>query len=194
MAQTISFGVPATLALAALVLIVGRRFVGSIELLQRHSIPPAVVGGLVAAVLFSVMHGFGTDVSFAAGLQPGMMLAFFATVGLSADLRMLVQGGALLARFAVAVLLMLIVQNLVGVFAARAMGIDPAIGLLAGSITMAGGHGTGAAWGERFAQSYGIEAAPAIAIATATFGLIAGGLVGGPVARRLVEQLAALGQ
>jgi ESS family glutamate:Na+ symporter len=194
MAQTISFGVPATLALAALVLIVGRRFVGSIQLLQRHSIPPAVVGGLVAAMLFSVMHGFGTNVSFAAGLQPGMMLAFFATVGLSADLRMLVQGGALLARFAVAVLLMLAVQNLVGVFAARAMGIDPAIGLLAGSITMAGGHGTGAAWGERFAQSYGIEAAPAIAIAAATFGLIAGGLVGGPVSRRLVEQLAARGQ
>jgi ESS family glutamate:Na+ symporter len=194
MAQTISFGVPATLALAALVLIVGRRFVGSIALLQRHSIPPAVVGGLVAAVVFSVMHGFGTNVSFASGLQPGMMLAFFATVGLSADLRMLVQGGALLARFAVAVLLMLVVQNLVGVFAARAMGIDPAIGLLAGSITMAGGHGTGAAWGERFAQSYGLEAAPAIAIAAATFGLIAGGLVGGPVARRLVEQLAARGQ
>ena len=191
MAQTLSFGVPATLVLAALVLIVGRRLVGSIERLQRHSIPPAVVGGLVAAVLFSVMHGFGTDVSFAAGLQPGMMLAFFATVGLSADLRMLVQGGA---RFAIGVLLMLVVQNLVGVFAARAMGIDPAIGLLAGSITMAGGHGTGAAWGERFAQSYGIEAAPAIAIAAATFGLIAGGLVGGPVARRLVEQLAARGQ
>jgi ESS family glutamate:Na+ symporter len=194
MAQTVSFGVPATLALAALVLIVGRRLVGSIERLQRHSIPPAVVGGLVAAALFSVLHALGTDVSFATGLQPGIMLAFFATIGLSADLRMLVQGGALLARFAVAVLLMLVVQNLVGVLAARAMGIDPAIGLLAGSITMAGGHGTGAAWGERFAQTYGIEAAPAIAIAAATFGLVAGGLVGGPVARRLVEQLAARGR
>ena len=194
MAQTVSFGVPATLALAALVLIVGRRLVGSIERLQRHSIPPAVVGGLVAAALFSVLHALGTDVSFAAGLQPGIMLAFFATIGLSADLRTLVQGGALLARFAVAVLLMLGVQNLVGVLAARAMGIDPAIGLLAGSITMAGGHGTGAAWGERFAQTFGIEAAPAIAIAAATFGLVAGGLVGGPVARRLVEQLAARGR
>jgi ESS family glutamate:Na+ symporter len=123
-----------------------------------------------------------------------MMLAFFATVGLGADLRMLARGGPRLVRFAIAVLLMLVAQNLVGVLGARALGVDPAIGLLAGSITMAGGHGTGAAWGAKFADAFGIQAAPGIAIAAATFGLVAGGLVGGPVARRLVERLAAQGR
>ena len=194
MPALVEFGVPATLALAALVLAVGRGLLAAVPVLQRHSIPAAVVGGLVAAAIAGALHVAGTDLAFARGLQPGMMLAFFATVGLGADLRMLARGGSRLARFAIAVLLMLVAQNAVGVLAARLLGVDPAIGLLAGSITMAGGHGTGAAWGAKFAASFGIQAAPAIAIAAATFGLVAGGLVGGPVARRLVERLAAQGR
>jgi ESS family glutamate:Na+ symporter len=194
MPALVEFGVPATLALAALVLAVGRGVLSAVPALQRHSIPAAVVGGLIAAAIAGALHAAGTDLAFAKGLQPGMMLAFFATVGLGADLRMLARGGSRLARFAIAVLLMLVAQNAVGVLAARLLGVDPAIGLLAGSITMAGGHGTGAAWGAKFAESFGIQAAPAIAIAAATFGLVAGGLVGGPVARRLVERLAAQGR
>jgi ESS family glutamate:Na+ symporter len=193
MPAILEFGVPATLALAALVLAVGRAVLSAVPVLQRHSIPAAVVGGLIAAAFAAVLHASGTDLAFAKDLQPGMMLAFFATVGLGADLRMLARGGSRLVRFAIAVLLMLIVQNAVGVLAARLLGVDPAIGLLAGSITMAGGHGTGAAWGAKFAESFGIQAAPAIAMAAATFGLVAGGLVGGPVARRLVERLSAQG-
>lgn len=194
MPAVLEFGVPATLALAALVLAVGRGVLAAVPALQRHSIPAAVVGGLIAAAIGGALHVAGTDLAFAKGLQPGMMLAFFATVGLGADLRMLARGGSRLARFAVAVLLMLVAQNAVGVLAARLLGVDPAIGLLAGSITMAGGHGTGAAWGAKFAESFGLAAAPTIAIAAATFGLVAGGLVGGPVARRLVERLAAQGR
>jgi ESS family glutamate:Na+ symporter len=194
MPATLEFGVPATLALAALVLAVGRGVLSAVPVLQRHSIPAAVVGGLIAAALAAGLHAMGTGVAFAGGLQSGMMLAFFATVGLGADLRMLARGGSRLVRFAIAVLLMLVAQNTVGVLAARALGVDPAIGLLAGSITMAGGHGTGAAWGGKFAESFGLQAAPALALAAATFGLVAGGLVGGPVARRLVERLAAQGR
>jgi ESS family glutamate:Na+ symporter len=194
MPASLEFGVPATLALAALVLAIGRGVLSRVSVLQQHSIPAAVVGGLIAAALAGALHAAGTDLRFAGGLQPGMMLAFFATVGLGADLRMLARGGPRLVRFAIAVLLMLVAQNLVGVLGARALGVDPAIGLLAGSITMAGGHGTGAAWGAKFADAFGIQAAPGIAIAAATFGLVAGGLVGGPVARRLVERLAAQGR
>src|SRR5262249_26860746 len=84
-------------------------------------------------------------------------------------------------------------QNIVGVGAALAMRIDPVIGLIAGSVTMAGGHGTGAAWGQRFADMFGLTAAPGIALATATFGLVMGGVIGGPVAERLVTRLAAKG-
>jgi len=79
------------------------------------------------------------------------------------------------------------------VFVAKAMGIDPLIGLIAGSVTMAGGHGTGAAWGQRFAEVFGLTEAPVVGLASATFGLIMGGIIGGPVAMRLIRRLQARG-
>lgn len=187
------FAVPATLAIAALALVVGRGLVARIPLLQKYSIPEAVVGGLAAASLIAVLHGAGLRFTFDTSLQPSLMLAFFATIGLGADVRMLARGGIALLLFTACVVGMLVLQNVVGIGAAMAMGIDPLIGLIAGSVTMAGGHGTGAAWGQRFAESFGLAAAPGIALATATFGLIMGGLVGGPVARRLIERLKAQG-
>jgi ESS family glutamate:Na+ symporter len=121
------------------------------------------------------------------------MLTFFASIGLGADARMLARGGVALLLFTACVVGMLVMQNLIGVGTAWAMGIDPLIGLIAGSVTMSGGHGTGAAWGQKFAESFGLVAAPGIALAAATFGLMMGGLVGGPVAHRLIERLKARG-
>ncbi len=187
------FGVPATLALAALVLVIGRRFVERIEFLQKYSIPEPVVGGLVAALLISVLHVAGARITFDTSLQPGLMLAFFASVGLGADARMLARGGMALLLFTACVVAMLVMQNVIGVGAAWAMGIDPLIGLIAGSVTMSGGHGTGAAWGQRFAQTFGLAAAPGIALAAATFGLVMGGILGGPVAHRLIVRLKSRG-
>jgi len=183
----------ATLAIAALVLLIGRLLVSRVELLQRYSLPEAVVGGLVAVVLAAILHAASIQVSFDTSLQPSLMLAFFATIGLGADVKMLVRGGLALVLFTACVVGMLLVQNVVGVGAALVMRIDPVIGLIAGSVTMAGGHGTGAAWGQRFADTFGLTGAPAIALATATFGLIMGGLVGGPVAERLIQRLKAQG-
>ena len=183
----------ATLAIAALVLLIGRLLVSRVELLQRYSLPEAVVGGLVAVVLAAILHAASIQVSFDTSLQPSLMLAFFATIGLGADVKMLVRGGLALVLFTACVVGMLFVQNVVGVGAALVMRIDPVIGLIAGSVTMAGGHGTGAAWGQRFADTFGLTGAPAIALATATFGLIMGGLVGGPVAERLIQRLKAQG-
>ncbi len=194
MNQTIEFSVPATLALAALVLIVGRALINRVAFLQRYSIPAAVVGGLLAAVTAALLHVRGIHLAFDKSLQPSLMLAFFATVGLGADVRMLARGGKMLLIFTLAIIAMLVIQNLIGFGMAKMLGIDPLIGLIAGSITMAGGHGTGAAWGQKFADAYGLTAAPTLALAAATFGLVAGGLIGGPVSRRLVEQLAARGE
>jgi ESS family glutamate:Na+ symporter len=188
------FAIPATLATAALVLIVGRRLVASIGLLQKYSIPEAVVGGLAAASLIALLHAFGLRVTFDTALQPSLMLAFFATIGLGADVRMLARGGVALLLFALCVVGMLVMQNAIGIGAAKVMGVDPVIGLIAGSVTMSGGHGTGAAWGQKFAGTFGLPAAPGIALAAATFGLIMGGLVGGPVARRLIQRLKAQGK
>jgi glutamate:Na+ symporter, ESS family len=187
------FGVPATLAIAALVLVVGRRLIEHVAFLRKYSIPEPVVGGLVAALLITLAHIAGVKVGFDTSLQPGLMLAFFATIGLGADARMLARGGIPLLIFTACVAGMLIMQNIIGVGAAWAMGLDPLIGLIAGSVTMAGGHGTGAAWGQRFAENFGLAAAPGIALAAATFGLMIGGLIGGPVAQRLIERLKARG-
>jgi glutamate:Na+ symporter, ESS family len=192
--MNLQFGIPATLAIAALVLIIGRRLVERIGFLQKYSIPEAVVGGLVTASLIALLHGFGLRVTFDTALQPSLMLAFFATIGLGADVRMLARGGLALVLFTLCVVGMLVMQDAIGVGAAKAMGVDPVIGLIAGSVTMAGGHGTGAAWGQRFAQTFGVAAAPSIALASATFGLIMGGLIGGPVARRLIERLKTQGK
>lgn len=190
----ISLGIPATLAIAALVLVVGRQLIERIGFLRKYSIPEPVVGGLLTAVLVAALHAMGVRIAFDTALQPGLMLAFFATIGLGADARMVAKGGGPLLRFTACVIGMLILENLIGVGTAKIMGIDPLIGLIAGSVTMAGGHGTGAAWGQRFAEQFGLVEAPALALASATFGLILGGVIGGPVAMRLIRRLQANGE
>lgn len=187
------FGIPATLAMAAIVLVVGKNLIGRVAFLRKYSIPEPVVGGLLAALLVSLLHAGGVSLRFDTALQPGLMLAFFATIGLGADARMLARGGVALVLFTTCVVGMLVMQNIIGVGAAWALGIDPLIGLIAGSVTMSGGHGTGAAWGQKFAETFGLVAAPGIALAAATFGLVMGGLIGGPVAQRLIERLKARG-
>lgn len=187
------FGVAATLAFAALVLVVGRRMLEYVEFLRKYSIPEPVVGGLLTALLITLLHFGGIRLRFDTTYQPGLMLAFFATIGLGADARMLLRGGIALVLFTACVVGMLIMQNIIGVGASLMMGIDPLIGLIAGSVTMSGGHGTGAAWGQKFAETFGVASAPGIALAAATFGLVMGGLIGGPVAHRLIERLKAQG-
>ena len=194
MTTTVEPGVTATLAAAAAVLIVGRALVGRTPVLARYSIPAAVAGGLLAAAGVAALHVAGVRVRFDGSMTPALMLAFFASVGLGADLRLLARGGVRLVAFTAAIAAMLIVQNLIGVSIASLLGLDPLVGLLAGSITLSGGHGTGAAWGQKLQDDYGVAGAPEIALAVATFGLVAGGLVGGPVARRLVDRLAARGE
>lgn len=193
MTTSVEPGVTATLAAAAAVLVVGRAMVGRIPVLARYSIPAAVAGGLLAAAGVAALHAAGVRVRFDGSMTPTLMLAFFASVGLGADLRLLARGGVRLLAFTAAIAVMLIVQNLIGVSMAPLLGLDPLVGLLASSITLSGGHGTGAAWGQKLQDDYGVAGAPEIALAVATFGLVAGGLVGGPVARRLVDRLAARG-
>ncbi|MEX3242932.1 sodium/glutamate symporter, partial [Serratia quinivorans] len=96
-------------------------------------------------------------------------------------------GGKALMAFLFVVLGLLLVQNAIGIGMAKMLGLDPLLGLIAGSITLSGGHGTGAAWSKLFIERYGFENAPEVAMACATFGLVLGGLIGGPVARYLVK-------
>lgn len=127
------------------------------------------------------------EFDFDMSLRDPLMLAFFATIGLNANLASLRSGGKVLGLFLLVVIGLLLMQNVIGLSMAYLLGLNPLMGLLAGSVTLLGGHGTGAAWSEVFVEQYGFENAMEVAMACATFGLILGGLLGGPVARYLVK-------
>ncbi|HET8723508.1 MAG TPA: sodium/glutamate symporter [Anaeromyxobacteraceae bacterium] len=176
-----------TFVAASLVLLAGRQLVARIGPLRAFSIPEPVAGGVAAALLLLALDlGAGVSVRFDTSMQGPFMLAFFATIGLGADLRSLAAGGRMLVRFLAAVLAFLVAQNLVGVGMARLLGLDPRVGLLAGSIALSGGHGTAAAWGATFARE-GVASAVEMGVASATFGLVLGGVTGGPVAGWLLR-------
>ncbi|MFJ9989312.1 sodium/glutamate symporter [Pseudomonas putida] len=179
-----------TLVAASMVLLLGRGLVARVGLLRTYNIPEPVAGGLLVALLLLALRGLGDiEVQFDTSLQTPLMLAFFATIGLNADFASLKKGGRVLGIFLLVVTGLLVVQNAMGVSLAAALGLDPLMGLLAGSITLSGGHGTGAAWGSVFSEQFGLASASELAIASATFGLVLGGLIGGPVARLLIKRV-----
>ncbi|MBE6429301.1 MULTISPECIES: sodium/glutamate symporter [Campylobacter] len=177
-----------TLCAMVFVLLLGAFIIKKSKFLQDYNIPEPVVGGIIVAVAIFIANRYaGINFNFDGSLKDPLMLAFYASIGLSADFAAFKKGGKILFVFLFIVTGLLILQNLAGVGVALAMGENPLIGLLSGSITMSGGHGTGAAWAAEFIKEpYGYAPAMEIAMAAATFGLIAGGIIGGPVARYLV--------
>ncbi|MGU2631642.1 sodium/glutamate symporter [Escherichia coli] len=178
----------ATLVAATLTLLLGRKLVHSVSFLKKYTIPEPVAGGLlVALALLILKKSMGWEVNFDMSLRDPLMLAFFATIGLNANLASLRAGGRVVGVFLIVVVGLLVMQNAIGIGMASLLGLDPLMGLLAGSITLSGGHGTGAAWSKLFIERYGFTNATEVAMACATFGLVLGGLIGGPVARYLVK-------
>jgi len=178
-----------TLMAAALVLLLERQVLARTAILRTYSIPEPVVGGLLVAVLAFALHAAARiEVRFDTTLQVPLMLTFFATIGLSADLGQLRAGGRALIIFLAVVVGLLVMQDALGIGLASALGQERLLGLLGASVTLSGGHGTGAAWAKVFAERHGLASATEIAVACATFGLILGGLVGGPVARVLITR------
>ncbi|OTU03335.1 sodium/glutamate symporter [Acinetobacter baumannii] len=178
-----------TLISAVIVLLLGRFLVNRIDFLKRYNIPEPVAGGLVAAVVSLLVHTFwGYSIVFSSELQTSFMLVFFASIGLSANFMKLKEGGTALVIFLICVASFIVVQNAVGMSLASLLGLDPLIGLIAGSITLTGGHGTAGAWGEILESQHGIQGALALGMASATFGLIIGGVIGGPLAKLLINR------
>ncbi|KKX59731.1 MULTISPECIES: sodium/glutamate symporter [Pseudomonas] len=178
-----------TLVAASLVLLLGRGLVTRVGFLRTYNIPEPVAGGLMVALVLLALRSLDIQVRFDTSLQTPLMLAFFATIGLSADFASLKKGGRVVGIFLLAVTGLLVVQNAMGIGLAKTLGLDPLMGLLTGSITLAGGHGTGAAWGATFSEKFGLASASELAMASATFGLVLGGLIGGPVARLLINRV-----
>jgi ESS family glutamate:Na+ symporter len=178
-----------TILAALVVLAAGRLLVLRIGFLQRFSIPAPVVGGvLVALVLALADAAAGWRISFDMSLRDNLLLMFFTTVGLSADARMLLNGGPKLVIFLSVAAAFVAVQNIVGIAAAVAMDLHPLVGLLGGSITLTGGHGTGAAYGGRFGETMNLVGSMELTMACATAGLVLGSLLGGPLAEFLITR------
>ncbi|WP_445115893.1 sodium/glutamate symporter [Acinetobacter sp. WZC-1] len=184
--QVDAFG---TLVIAVVVLFIGRFLVRNITFLKQYNIPEPVAGGLVAALLaYGLFAFFNISASFSSDIQTVLMLMFFTSIGLSASFAKLKKGGMALVIFLLCVSGYVLVQNAVGMSLATLLGLDPLIGLIAGSVTLTGGHGTAGAWGKVFETEYGIQGAVVLGMASATFGLVIGGIIGGPVARLLINR------
>ena len=178
-----------TILVAFLVLFTGRALIARSTFLARFSIPAPVVGGVIAAILLAVLDvAGGIRIGFDMALRDNLLLMFFTTVGLSADARMLARGGPKLVIFLIVSVAFIAVQNAVGIGAALAMDMHPVVGLLGGSITLTGGHGTGAAYGGRFGDTMNIAGAIELTMACATAGLVLGSLLGGPLAEYLIRR------
>ncbi len=178
-----------TVALAAVVLFAGYDIRRRIGLLDRFNIPAPVVGGFVFAALALALRQAGlVGFEFTTTLQSPLMIAFFTTIGLGASLGLLRIGGPQVLWFWGLASLLAVLQNMVGVGLATVLGVQPLLGLVTGSITMTGGHGTGAAFGKLLEEQYQFPGAVTLAMASATFGLVFGGLLGGPVGTRLIER------
>ncbi|ADN76393.1 sodium/glutamate symporter [Ferrimonas balearica DSM 9799] len=188
METVISIGALESFMIAISVLFLGHIINARLPILKRFNIPEPIVGGLVVACGITILHFQDVDLVFDLPLQNTFMLMFFATVGLAANYTQLVKGGAKVFIFLGIASLCIVMQNAIGVSLASLMGLDPLMGLIAGSITLSGGHGTGAAWSQTLEQMFGLSNTLEIAMASATFGLIAGGIIGTPVAQRLIEK------
>ena len=177
-----------TVALAVVVLLIGQAIRNRVEILRTFCIPAPVVGGMIFAILALFLRQSGImEFQFDTTLQSVLMTAFFTTVGFTASLRLLKQGGLKVIIFLFAAILLVVLQNAMAVGFAKVFDLNPLLGLATGSVPMTGGHGTSGAFGPLF-EEHGAVGAATVALASATFGLIGGSMLGGPLAKRLIEK------
>jgi len=177
-----------TAGIGALALIVGMILTRKVAFLQTFCVPSPVSGGIIFSLLTLALYGwFDVEVSFDGTLKDIFMLAFFTSVGFQSDLKVIRQGGKLLVIMLVLLVAIIALQNLMPMGITRIMGVDPLIGMAAGSISMTGGHGTAGGFASVL-ESMGLSGAGTIGMAAATFGLIAGSMIGGPLAERIIRK------
>ena len=171
----------------ALALLVGMGLTRKVAFLQKFCVPSPVSGGIIFSLITLVLYGFcDVEVSFDGTLKDVFMLAFFTSVGFQSDLKVLKRGGKLLVIMLILLLFIIAMQNIMPMGITRLMGVDPLIGMAAGSISMTGGHGTAGGFAS-ILEGMGLEGAGTVGMAAATFGLIAGSMLGGPLAERIIR-------
>ena len=178
MAETVGF--------AIILLLLGRWIKKKVSFFEKFFIPAPVIGGTLFSIILLIGHQTETfTFTFNDDIKNLLMIAFFTTVGFSASLKILKKGGVGVALFLLAAVVLVILQDIVGPVLAKVLGINPLLGLAAGSIPLTGGHGTSGAFGP-YLEDLGATGATVVAVASATYGLIAGCLIGGPIGRRLM--------
>ena len=176
-----------TAGIGALALIVGMVLTRKVAFLQKFCVPSPVSGGIIFSLITLVLYGwFNVAVSFDGTLKDVFMLAFFTSVGFQSDLKVLKQGGKLLIAMLALLVVIIVLQNLMPIGITWLMDVEPMIGMASGSAAMTGGHGTSAGFASVF-EGMGLSGAGTIGMAAATFGLIAGSMIGGPLAEKIVR-------
>ena len=186
----INLNITSTLVVALIILFSGYYCNSKIAFLRNNNIPEPVVGGIVFSILAAVAHSFfDLHLAFDMALKNPLMTIFFTTVGLGASYSLLLKGGPKVVLFLGIATVYLLFQNAIGVSLAMASGMNPIMGLIGGSVTLSGGHGNGATYADLFISEYNMAGGIfELAMAAATLGLVLGGLVGGPVSKRLIKR------
>ena len=177
-----------TLAIAVIVLVIGKWLKGKISVLEKFCIPSPVIGGLLFAILNLICYVTGIiELDFDDTLREVCMVFFFTSVGFQANLKVLKSGGKSMIIFLVLVIALIVSQNFIAVGLSGVVGVSPLVGMCTGSIPMVGGHGTAGAFGPVL-EDFSIDGATTLCTAAATFGLVAGSIIGGPIGNRLIKK------
>lgn len=186
--QQIALNMYQTAAIAMMLFVLGRFLTNRVEFLKKCCIPAPVVGGLIFAIVHLCLYlGGVVEFTFDSNVKDFFMTLFFTSVGYTACFRLLKKGGKKVVTFLIVAIVMVCLQNVLSSVLAGVFGWDLRLGLCTGSIPMVGGHGTAGSYGPLM-ESMGIESANVIAIAAATYGLVAGSLMGGPTARGIINK------
>lgn len=178
-----------TFNLGIIVLFIGKMLSARFPLLRRYNIPEPVSSGLLVCLITFVLYlTTGIEISFDLHARDVLLIYFFAGIGLNSDLRSLLSGGIPLIILLCATIVFMFLQNFAGVGVASLFGLDSAVGVLGGTTSLIGGHGTAIAWTPVYVEQYGIANASEIGIACATFGLVLASLMGGPIANILIKR------
>lgn len=178
-----------TVTVGIIVLFIGRRLNQVVGFLKEFSIPEPVSGGIIFSILFTLIYLVTSiEINFDLMARDVLLVYFFTTIGINASLGDLLKGGKPLVILLVVTIGYMILQNLTGIGVATLFGQEPIVGLLGGSVSLIGGHGTAIAWAPKIQEQFGLSSAMEIGIASATFGLILASLMGGPIAKYLINK------
>ncbi|MEW6996483.1 sodium/glutamate symporter [Colwelliaceae bacterium BS250] len=183
------FGSFMAVTIGILVLFIGRRLTNKINFLKEFSIPEPVSGGLLISIVITLIFMLtNVAIEFDLTARNVLLVYFFTTIGINSSLKDLLQGGKPLVFLLLITIAYMIIQNITGISIAGMFGLNPAVGMLGGSVSLIGGHGTAIAWAPQIAERFDINNAMEIGIASATFGLILASLMGGPIAKFLINK------